>query len=331
MNRQIRRAGSLTGAGLLGLSVLGSAVVVLVRSSSLQERSARLMGLSGMSSTVALGCAAVGLLGAALVLSAGRSRWLSVIALVSCVLAAQLNAPTLAGLVAPERSQDGAPLTVLVQNLWYRNPDLTRVARATLDRDASVVVLLEFTPEAEKAFRDAGAARRYEYRWEQPRAFGHGIAVLSKVPFDVPVDLGLSGPSARLDLQLGGAPVVFYAVHVNSPSSIYDLPRWQADFAQLDRSVADAGPRTIVAGDLNATAGHRRFRLLLQTGDLRDAQDVGGGGFSDTWPADSWIPALLRIDHVLVGPEIGVEAFRTLPFVGSDHLGIEAGLRVPDR
>ena len=85
----------------------------------------------------------------------------------------------------------------------------------------------------------------------------------------------------------------------------------------------------MVAGDLNASNGHRRFRELLHAGDLRDAQDVGGGGFVATWPVGGRIPAVLRLDHILVGPDIGIAGVHVLGPLGADHRGVEARLRVP--
>ena len=38
---------------------------------------------------------------------------------------------------------------------------------------------------------------------------------------------------------------------------------------------------------------------------------------------------LMRLDHVLVGEGIGVERFELLEATASDHLGVEAWLRVP--
>jgi len=329
VSQRLHSIGSLAGAGLLGLSVLGTVVVLVVRFTALQERSARFMGLAGIATTVAVGCAAVGLLGALVVLWAGRSRPFAMAAVLPVVVALQMASPTLGGLVSPERAGEGTPLTVLVQNVWYRNADLESAARSVLAHDATVIVLIEYTPEAGDAFHAAASIDRYPFRWEVERPFGRGIAVLSRVPFSEPVDLGLSGPGAVLGLQVGAVDVALYAVHVNAPGSVYDLPRWQSDMSVLTAAVQAAGSDTVVAGDMNATTGHRRFRSLSRAGDLRDAQDAGGGGFAGTWPAHRGVPPLLRIDHVLVGPGLGIESFRTLDPIGSDHLGVLAGLRVP--
>ena len=334
MNGLPRRLVSLAGAGLLGISLFGSIVVGLVGFTRLQERSARFMGLAGMSATVAWCCLVCALLGALLVLLGGAWRWIAWFAVVPCVLAVQLNLATASGLVRPEHVTEGEPLSLVAQNLWYRNQDLDRAASELLALDADVLVLSEYTDDARAAFQGAGSDERYPHRWEVPRSSGRGLAVLSTVPLVSPTDLGLSGPGLRTELELAdgpdGARVELFAVHVNAPTSIYDLPRWVTDMDRLTEQVATAGPRTIVAGDFNATAGHIRFRRLVHAGELRDAHDAAGGGLVATWPIGRpWTPQLLRIDHVLVGTGLGIESFRLLGDVGSDHRGVEVHLRVP--
>ena len=68
-----------------------------------------------------------------------------------------------------------------------------------------------------------------------------------------------------------------------------------------------------------------RFRDLLAATGLRDA--ARGQGWIGTWPA--WLrPALVPIDHVLVGGPVAVVGLRRGPFVGSDHYPLVADLRL---
>ncbi len=332
MRRPPRRLLSLAGAALLGLSLLGSAVVLVVGFTGLQERSARFMGLAGMSATVAAACALCALVGVALIVAGPSWRWCAWLALAPCVLALQLNLATAWGVVRPEHVTEGTPLSLVAQNLWYRNEDLDAAADELLALGVQVLVLSEYTPAAGDAFHRAGVAERYPYRWEVERSYGRGLAVMSTVPFGIPRDLGLSGPGVEVELRVREDAVVpLYAVHVNAPSSIYDLPRWVTDMDDLTEQLRNSGSRTVVAGDFNATAGHIRFRELTRAGGLRDAHDAAGGGFVATWPVRmAWTPQLLRIDHVLVGPDLGIESFRLLGDVGSDHRGVDVVLRVPE-
>jgi endonuclease/exonuclease/phosphatase family metal-dependent hydrolase len=89
------------------------------------------------------------------------------------------------------------------------------------------------------------------------------------------------------------------------------------------------GP-TLLAGDFNATGDHAPFRRLLR-GGLRDAFDAVGRGSGATWPSGHrFLPALLRLDHVVTGDGIGVGSLRAVPSVGSDHARLVAELGIPD-
>jgi endonuclease/exonuclease/phosphatase (EEP) superfamily protein YafD len=260
-----------------------------------------------------------------------RLRSLSVAALVPLLLLSHAIAPTVAGMVFPERSTDGVRLSVLAQNVWFENEDPATTLDAAMKRRADVVVLTEFTPEFERHLDERAVAgwRSYPHQWRDARPGGSGLAVLSSFPFEEAVRVPLSMPAVRVRLRVGEGLVDLYAVHPVAPSDRWGLLQWQNDYRVLIGDATDAGPMTIMAGDFNATRGHRTFRRLLEAGGLRDAQDVAGAGLAGTWPSGGALPRVMRLDHVLVGEGIGVEAFEVLPFIGSDHLGVEAVLRVP--
>jgi endonuclease/exonuclease/phosphatase (EEP) superfamily protein YafD len=82
----------------------------------------------------------------------------------------------------------------------------------------------------------------------------------------------------------------------------------------------------IVAGDLNAPETSTVLQTLLHTG-LRDAFSAAGTGYGYThghtlWPGIS----LLRIDHVLVSGEIGVQDAYVGGKAASDHRPVIADL-----
>jgi endonuclease/exonuclease/phosphatase (EEP) superfamily protein YafD len=252
---------------------------------------------------------------------------------VPVLLVVHMAAPALVGVVAPERADDGVRLSVLTQNLWYEHPDPAGALEEVLSRGAQVVVLTEFTPAAAEALdgpRLAALRRDYPHRWLEPRPLGGGLAVLSALPFATELRVPLVEPAVVLGVQAApGVVVDVYGLHPVAPSDRWGLRNWQHDYRVLTDEVAAAAPRTVVAGDLNATTGHRAFRRMLREGRLRDALDVGGGGLAATWPAQGTIPPIMRLDHVLVGRGIAVERVEVLERIGSDHLGVEAWLRVP--
>ena len=82
----------------------------------------------------------------------------------------------------------------------------------------------------------------------------------------------------------------------------------------------------IVAGDLNAPEGSPIVGALLDTG-LRDAFSSAGFGYGYTH-GHSLRPGLsfLRIDHILVGPTIGVGNCFVGGKEGSEHRPVIADL-----
>lgn len=87
----------------------------------------------------------------------------------------------------------------------------------------------------------------------------------------------------------------------------------------------------IVAGDLNATEHSLVIRTLLGTG-IRDAFSAAGSGFGYTyghalWPGISF----MRIDHVLVDPQIGVADCFVGGEQGSTHRAVIADLTIGNR
>jgi endonuclease/exonuclease/phosphatase (EEP) superfamily protein YafD len=319
---------------LLVLAVPVSAGLVLLQATRLSELSFRAVGLTGVAPLVAAAVALVAT-AAALVVAASApgpagAPPVALLAVVPWAVVATSVVPTLRSAVAPERSRDGAPVDVLVQNLWYQHPDPSRAATVVLGADADVVVLVELTPAHERALVDAGVDRHYPHQLRRPAAFGDGIAVLSRFPLEGSADLGLFSPSIRTTLRVGGRAVELLAVHPVAPSDRWGLPRWRADLDVLSRRAAAAGPDLIVAGDLNATFAHPRFRHLVGAGGLREAHRVAGTGAGLTWPAGHrLVPPVMRLDHVLVGAAIGVERAEVVRGAGSDHLGVAARLRVP--
>ena len=129
------------------------------------------------------------------------------------------------------------------------------------------------------------------------------MAVLSTVPFRA----GRQPSASRTEVVLRPAdarPVDLIAVHLPSATRV-GVNVWEESYAELADAVVQRGAGLVVAGDFNATSGMVPFRHVAAVGDLRDAQDVGGGGFRATWSeVVSPVPALLRLDHVLVGGRV---------------------------
>ncbi len=332
-----RRVALLTGRGLVAIGAVATLSVAVIRYTGIQELGFRMMGIAGVSVALMGIAGLVTMAGAVIQLAAARRTdrwvwWSLAAAALPVALVLEMTFPALRGVVAPEGQQGGTSFSVLAQNLYYRNEDHRRTVGAVLERRADVLVLTEFTPEAERALDSLGGdelEERYPHQWRDTRRFGAGLAVLSALPVEEVVRVPLSEPAVVARLEVGGELVDLYAVHPVAPSDRWGLLEWQHDYRVLTGDAQDASPRTVIAGDFNASTGHRAFRRLLREGRLRDAQDVGGGGVEGTWPSGWLVPPVMRLDHVLVGRGIGVEGVEVLPHNGSDHRGVEARLVVP--
>jgi endonuclease/exonuclease/phosphatase family metal-dependent hydrolase len=338
VSAQRRRLVALLGRLLLIAGLIGCAGIAVIRATSIHERGFRMMGVAGASIVFTSITAAMALVGAVVVLANSvptRRLLVQVLgpAILPVLVLGHMTAPTLAGAILPERADSGERFSVVAQNLLFENEEPERTLDVVVDTRADVLVLTEFTaafdelwdarPDAEEL------AERYPHQWRRPAAGGQGMAVLSSLPIERIEAVPLSTPAIVATLRVGSERVDLYAVHPTAPSDHWGLLEWQHDYRVLTAAAKDADARTVMAGDFNATAGHVAFRRLLAQGELRDAHDVGGGGLVGTWPVGWPIPPLMRLDHVLVGEGIGVERFQLLEATDSDHLGVEAWLRVP--
>jgi endonuclease/exonuclease/phosphatase family metal-dependent hydrolase len=106
---------------------------------------------------------------------------------------------------------------------------------------------------------------------------------------------------------------------------------WQADMAQARRTMREVagqaqGGAVMVLGDFNSTVDARPFRELL-TGGFHDATEQAGVGNPPTYPADSAIPPLIGIDHVIIRDGTAV-SLSTVHVPGSDHRGLAATVEI---
>jgi hypothetical protein len=170
-----------------------------------------------------------------------------------------------------------------------------------------------------------------------PDAGAVGIGMWSRFPLvavPVPKRRSIATPAARLHIPGLRFDPLFAAVHVDSPvaAGSDNIAEWQSGMAgvqaQLDRFSALAGRgAVIVGGDFNSTPDMRQFRDLLTDG-YHDAVEQTGAGFAPTFPADTWFPPVITIDHVLTRHAVA-SSVSTIDIPGSDHRALLATIKVP--
>ena len=177
-------------------------------------------------------------------------------------------------------------------------------------------------------------------------AYGQ-YAVASRFPISgcAPADMSYRDEKheyVRCTVDIDGTRVDLVTAHLLTPREGLNATRedrlgglddWNANFAnrmvQADHIVGALAPLkrpTIVAGDLNAPEHSAVVQTFLGIG-LRDAFSAGGIGWGFTH-GHSLKPGLsfLRIDHILVSPEIGVREAWVGWRGGSEHRPVVADL-----
>jgi endonuclease/exonuclease/phosphatase (EEP) superfamily protein YafD len=228
--------------------------------------------------------------------------------------------PADAGSVAP-----GSGITIAGANVTSMPSTLP----ALRDVAADVLVVAE-----DDAATDAGLVATYPHQAYTPGVPRGGVyspatprvGVYSRFPLQV---LELPGPDLPGLRVVVDAPTPFtlYALHVPRPWWT-GRGEYQATVAEHHRLVAalarraarESGP-VVLAGDLNSTDRGRDYRLLTDGTRLVDAMRDGWTGPTSV---TTWLPFLLRIDHLVVGRGWCGDASRHFPLARSDHDGITA-------
>ncbi len=227
-------------------------------------------------------------------------------------------------------------LRLLASNIRYGRADADSFV-ALAKNGADVVTVAELTKEAVGRFAEAGIDEAFPYSVLNPAPGAAGIGVWSRypiTPFSAPGHLNLRIPAARIQLPGVENDPLIASVHVMSPVAGDDntIDDWRNGMAvakaQLDNFARVAGPgAVIIGGDYNSTPDMQQFRNLLTNG-YRNAVQQTGAGFAPTFKADTWLPPLITIDHILTR-NASASSISTVKIDGSDHRALLATIRIP--
>ncbi|MDQ6797695.1 MAG: endonuclease/exonuclease/phosphatase family protein [Actinomycetota bacterium] len=235
----------------------------------------------------------------------------------------------------PEPVSGDADLTHLrlfSANVLFTNTDLDGIAAEIREADADVVILQEVSPPTLAGLERAGILARYPFRSLNARPDPLGTALLSRFALDEVESCVIPAmPMARATILAGGHRLRLYNVHTRAPFGPGGLALWEAQLKGLAHVVGNEPGPLIMAGDFNASSGHRPFRAVLAAG-VRDAHMVRRRWWATTWPSDLRVsPPFARIDHVLVSPHLEVLGVSEGVGRGSDHHPVIADLAVKGR
>jgi endonuclease/exonuclease/phosphatase family metal-dependent hydrolase len=293
---------------------------------------ARMSQFGEASSVLLLAAGLTPLLGppALVVLGMGLQKRRGPLTIVSAATAGVLVSSTLAGTGLPDRVRPPAgavpKLRVFSANIHHANPDVGRLAKEILADAPDIVGLQEVDPDGAEGLRRSGVLRRFPYAVTETRNGASGIALWSRFPLvDTKVQDVHGMPFIRATMVLGARQIRLYVVHMVAPLGQDRVP-WRAQLRRVEAEIRGESGPLVVAGDFNATRYHRSFRRLLSD-RLADAHEERGRGLAATWPRDQWpLPPLMRLDHILVSPDIDVLSVREGLGQGSDHRPIIADL-----
>ena len=254
-----------------------------------------------------------------LVLATTGGPWPAGGALVLAVLALQV-APRL------RRRHPGPPvLTVLTANIWCGRGDGAAIVGLVRSRRVDVVALQELTDEALAALEAAGLDRVLPHRVVAPAPDWEGAGLWSRFPLrDAVVErrgtLYRVSAVVCVDGQPSATDPRVTSVHIHAPWPGPPRP-WVEQLEEVRETLATRGRPLIVAGDFNATTGHAQFRRLLTVGE--DAAISARPRAIRTWPQHLPVPALIALDHVLLGG-LSADLVSTHEVPGSDHRAVIA-------
>ena len=223
----------------------------------------------------------------------------------------------------PGSTVDGPEIRVMSANVLQDGADPGAVL-ALARRHADVVSIQELTPGGLTQMSAMGIDKDFPYRIVRPEAGGSGAGLWSRYPLH---DAGMvSEPipiTARVEVPGTATPPTVVVVHLSAPWP-WPIEWWRNDIAFAAESLDRLEGTVVAAGDFNSTRDMAQFRRILDSG-YRDA-----GVFAPTYPADSAVPPVLALDHVLVRNGSSSRA-RTADIQGSDHRAVFATVQIPNQ
>lgn len=223
-------------------------------------------------------------------------------------------------LVPNDRPATTEEITVMSLNLYHGEADPGEVMQRA--QQADVLVLLEFTPTAQRALQEQGLDDRFPYAAGRSETGVVGAAIYSRYPLSQTAEI----PDSEFQQWMATAdvpdlgPVRIFAVHPCNPICGDGL--WDSEHRQL-RALAQPhlNDNLIMAGDFNAVSEHRPLRQLKSDG-MTSATDIVGAGWLPTYPTDMTIPPVIAIDHVLLSRSLTATAIESFAVTGTDHRGL---------
>lgn len=225
------------------------------------------------------------------------------------------------------------PIRVMALNISTSTTGYDKVIELIRQRQPDIVFMSEVRNDLVTLLQ-AQLANEYPYLHAEPSRMTLGIAFLSRVPFAKieTVSVGSEGRMGRnylrAELDWFGQTITLVGIHPLPPMS----GSWTAS---RDREIAIMGDVAnqvtqplVLLGDLNASPWSYPMRRLTAQSDLSYATTGYGVGLS--WRLAGVLLGA-PLDHILVSPQWEVMNYLEAGDIGSDHIPIQADLRIATR
>lgn len=223
--------------------------------------------------------------------------------------------------VADDRPPTTNAFTLMSLNLRKGDADPQQVVSQASTAD--VVVFLEATSQAVDELKRLDWDKRFPYSAGVQKYTAGDTVIYSRFPLS---SAGLLDQSFEQRIVTAAVPSIgpvrIIAAHPCNP--FCGSNKFTTEHQQLRRTVdANLDQPLIVAGDFNATDDHAPMRNLYSDG-LESATNILGTGWMPTYPANSAIPPLIAIDHILLNHYLTATSLHRFKVANTDHLGLMA-------
>jgi endonuclease/exonuclease/phosphatase (EEP) superfamily protein YafD len=250
-----------------------------------------------------------------------------VLAIAAMTLTVAVVLSTAAVYPPPGNGTAGIDVRIISANILEGQADPASLVRLALAQ-ADVLAVQELTPqEADRL--SAGLRATFPYQLLDARDEASGVGLWSRFPVRAATRIvGYEMAFVTAQIQLTGLSVdpAVVVLHIPGPWP-QPIDLWRSDLGRLPLTLRDIANQVgdgcvIVAGDFNSTAHLRPFRDLLHNG-YRDGSEQARAAMGPTYPADSWLPPFVTLDHILTR-NCRATSLRTVHIPGSDHRGLVA-------
>lgn len=225
------------------------------------------------------------------------------------------------------RPSPGWPrIRIFDANVTWTNTDMAQLAGEIVKDHPDVVALEEVTPSDVEQLKSVSQLSYLRYRLVRPETESTGMGLWSDRPLIDPSEwIDAGHPELRAGVRVGPVTVSLLVVHTFIPG--LSVARWKRELAGIAEAAGRLHGARVVLGDFNATSEMYEFEAILRSG-LSDLATDSGRGWEMTWSPWPWLPAIARIDHILISPDMAVASYDVGSEFGGQHHSLSATVAV---